>query len=417
MKKIKSLFQWIFKSRVRILVTIIILIAAGYLVWKNFFNKTSTPQYQTAQVEKGTIISTVSASGAAISANIMPVTTGSGGLITNVYVKDGDKVTKGQKIAEVMQDSNSAQQSSQAYNSYLSAKNSLFSANNNFYSLDSQMWAANQKFQNDAVTRGLATTDPTYIQENDNWLAAEAAQINQGKIVAQAQASVNNAWISYQASSPIITAPISGVIDNISISEGMNLASVTSSSTGTSGSTKVAVVRVNGNPLVTMNVSEIDISKVKIGQKATITFDSLSGKTYTGKVVSVDKVGTVTSGVTSYPVTIKLDTDSSEILPNMSSSADIIIATKDSVLMVPSAAVQTQNGQDVVRVLKGSQVQNINVVIGLISDTQTEIVSGLSEGQTVITGSVAAAATQGGSSIFSRSFGGSSARVVTGGGR
>lgn len=414
MNKIKSFLARFFKSRVRTIVTVIILIAIGFLIWRKFFSKSSATQYQTAQVEKGTIISTVSASGTAISANILPVTTDTGGLVAKVFVKDGEKVVKGQKIATVTQDSDSALRSSQAWSSYLSAKNSLFSANNNFYTLDSQMWAANQKFQNDAVARGLATTDPTYIQENDNWLAAEAVQINQQNVVSQAQIALNNAWLSYQAVSPNITAPMTGTINNISISEGMNLTSG-STSTGTTTSTMIAVVETSGNPLTSFNVSEIDIAKVKIGQKATITFDSISGKTFTGKVVSVNKIGTVSSGVTNYPVITQLDTASSEILPNMSASADIIIETKDNALLVPSSAVQTQSGQTVVRVLKNGNEQTTGVETGLTSDAQTEITSGLSEGDTVITGTTTSTTTQGGSSIFGGGFGrvgGGAARVV-----
>ena len=414
MNKIKPFLARFFKSRVRIAVTVIILIAIGFLIWRKFFNKSSATQYQTAQVEKGTIISTVSASGTAISANILPVTTDTGGLVAKVFVKDGEKVVKGQKIATVTQDSDSAQRSSQAWSSYLSAKNSLFSANNNFYTLDSQMWAANQKFQNDAVARGLATTDPTYIQENDNWLAAEAVQINQQNVVSQSQVALNNAWLSYQAVSPNITVPMTGTINNISISEGMNLTSG-STSTGTTTSTMIAVVETSGNPLTSFNVSEIDIAKVKIGQKATITFDSISGKTFTGKVVSVNKIGTVSSGVTNYPVITQLDTASSEILPNMSASADIIIETKDNALLIPSTAVQTQSGQTVVRVLKNGNEQTTGVETGLTSDTQTEITSGLSEGDTVITGTTTSTTTQTGGSIFGGGFGrvgGGAARVV-----
>ncbi len=154
-------------------------------------------------------------------------------------------------------------------------------------------------------------------------------------------------------------------------------------------STRIAVVRSSGNPIATFNVSEVDVNRIKPGQKATITLDSIPGKTFTGRVMTVDKIGTVSSGVTNYPVVILFDANAPEILPNMAATANIIIDSKPGVLLVPSDAIQTQtNGSAYVRVLQNGQPVNITVETGLSSDTQTEIVSGVSEGQQVITGKV-----------------------------
>ncbi|KKR10979.1 MAG: hypothetical protein UT39_C0012G0001 [Candidatus Woesebacteria bacterium GW2011_GWA1_39_21] len=418
MKKIKRLFSWTLKSRVRAIIFVLLIFGLGFVVYKSRVDSTGSPQYQTAIVEKATIVSTVSASGQAILANNIPVTTQTAGLVEKVYVKDGDKVVKGQRIATTVQNSDAQRASSQAYVNYISAKNSLASAQNNLYTLDAQMWSANQKFENDAVARGLDPSDPSYIQENDAWLAAEATYKNQQNVISQAQLSLNNAWLSYQSTSPNITSPTSGVIASISVADGMVLSGVNSSTSGSS-STQIAVIQTEGNPIISLNVSEIDIPNIETGQKATVTFDSISNKTFTGKVVSVNKIGSVSSGVTNYPVMVTLDTASPEILPNMSASANIIIATKDNVLLVPSSAIQTQQGEDVVRVLNNGVIENVIVVAGLSSDTQIEIVRGLSEGQMVVTGSVSTATGQSSSSsIFSRGIGGAGGtRTFTGGGR
>jgi hypothetical protein len=282
---------------------------------------------------------------------------------------------------------------------------------------------ANQKFINDAVARGLSTTDPTYIEENATWLAAEASYQNQQNVIAQSQIALNNAWESYQADSPTITAPAGGTLGNLTITPGMVLTSSgSSSSNSTSASQRVAVIKTQGNPIGTFNVSEIDVSKIQPGQVATITLDSISGKSFTGNVKTVDRIGTVSSGVTNYPINILFDTSVDQILPNMSATASIIVATKDNVLLIPTTAIQTSNGQSTVRVLNGSQVQSATVETGLSSDTETEIVSGLTEGQTVITGNVfsTTTTTTGQSSIFSslgRTGGGAGAvRVNTRGG-
>jgi RND family efflux transporter MFP subunit len=396
-KKIKDSIVF-FKKEIlgkksRFIIFMAILAVAAFMVVKSARGKKNQPQIQTQKVERGTIISSVSASGQILTANIVNVTSNASGLVKKVYVKDGDRVTSGRKVLELVLDTDSKQRSASAYSSYLSAKNSLDSAVVTLWTLDSAMWAANRTFVNDALARGLLAYDPTYIQENDNWLAAEAKYKNQKAVIEQAQRAVNNAWLAYQAVSPIVTAPVSGIITNITYAEGMTLG-------GTSDtSQRIAVIRAEGNPLATFNLSEIDVAKVKPGQKATIKLDSLADKTFTGKVATVDRVGTVTSGVANYPVVIKFDTEAPEVSPNMSATANIILETKDNVLLVPSSAVRVQGEQNIVRVLKDKKEQAVVVETGLTSDSQTEILSGLSEGDEVIT-SVVTTTTRQGTSVF-----------------
>lgn len=396
-KKIKDSIVFFKKEilgrRPRSIIFIVVLAIIAFLVIRSTRGKKNQQQIQTQKVEKGTIISSVSASGQILTANIVNVTSNASGLVRKIYVKDGDRISTGQKILEMILDSDSKQRSASAYSSYLSAKNSLDSAQVTLWTLDSAMWAANRKFVNDALARGLLTYDPTYIQENDDWLAAEAKYKNQKAVIEQSQRAVNNAWLAYQAVSPIVVAPMSGIITNITYAEGMTLG-------GTSdASQRIAVIRAEGNPLATFNLSEIDVAKVKPGQKATIKLDSLTDKTFTGKVVTVDRVGTVTSGVANYPVVIKFDTEAPEVLPNMSATANIILETKDNVLLVPSSAVRVQGEQNTVRVLKNKKEQTVVVETGLTSDSQTEILSGLSEGDEVIT-NVVTTTTRQGTSVF-----------------
>lgn len=374
-------------------VALIILIFAGVKVLAN--KKAATPQYQTATVEKGNLISAVSASGQIIQANIINIATQATGVVNEVLVKDGDKVYVGQTIAKLELDPAGSQASTQAYSVYLSAKNSLVSAQTNLYTLQNTLFVANQKFINDAAARNLATTDPTYIEEWATWLAAEATYKNQENVIAQAKVNLNNARLTYQQTSATISAPLAGTVDNITLTPGQV----------TSAADRVAVIKIQGNPIGTFNVLEIDIIKVKPGQKVTVTLDSIADKTFTGVVASVDKIGTVSSGVANYPVTISFDTENEQILPNMSASANIIITSKNNVFLVPSSALQTQNNQTVVRILnKNNQIQYVNVEAGISSDTQTEIISGLDEGETVITGTVSATTSSQSSSVFS-SFG------------
>jgi macrolide-specific efflux system membrane fusion protein len=414
MNKIVSFFKQIFSKRKNLVIFAIVLIVGGFIGWKVLGTRIQQPQYQTARAERGTIVSSVNASGHVQSTNIMNVTTGASGIVKKVLVADGDTVTAGQKIAEITLDASGQQKNASAWSSYLSAKNSVDSAEVSLYTLQSAMFAANQKFMNDAVARGLATDDPTYIQQNADWLAAEAKYKNQKNVIEQAKASLNSSWLSYQSTSPIITAPISGTVSNVGIVEGMVLGSQAVSSTDqtATSSQRVAVIQNERNPIITVNLSEIDVPKIKIGQKATVTLDSLPDKTFTGKVVTVDRIGTTSNNVTSYPAIVQLDTSSPEVLPNMAANASIITDTKSDVLLVPSSAVQMQGDQSVVRVLRNGREQTIPVQVGISSDTQTEIISGISEGDEVITATLSTAQTQqGGRSVFGGGgFGGGALR-------
>ena len=168
------------------------------------------------------------------------------------------------------------------------------------------------------------------------------------------------------------------------------------SSSNTSATTnKIANIKTDALPTLSINLTEIDVPKITIGDKATITFDAFSDKTFTGKVISIDTVGSVSSGVTNYPTVILLDTKSNAILPNMGISANIITNTKDDVLLISSSAVKSDDsGNNYVQILKNGKPVNQNIEIGLSSESQTEITSGLQEGDVVITSTTTATKTK-----------------------
>lgn len=409
----------LFSNRIRAAIIIIVLLAVGLFGWQKIQSAMQQPQYQTAQVEKGTIVSAITVSGQVLQASRMPVTTSASGIVKTVFVKNGDTVTVGQSIAEITVDAQSAQKQAAAYASYLSAQNTLAAAQSKVNSLQSALFKANQAFVNDKGVDNPTDeqkADPKYIEENAEWLASEADYKNQQNVIAQAQAALSSAWFSYQASSPIITAPIAGIVSNVGLVEGMVLNSSSSTDQATS-SQRVAVIQNESNPIISVNLSEIDVPKVVIGQKATITLDSLPNKTFTGKIVTIDRIGMISSSVTNYPATIQLDIASPEVLPNMATTASIIIETKSDVLTVPSTAVQTQGGQSFVRVFRNGQEQQMPVEVGISSDTDIEVISGLSEGDEVITGTVSNnSGQQRSTSVFSTGFGGGGLRSGGSGG-
>jgi len=381
-----------------------VIVIVIFLGFRMLMGQKQAATYQAAEATKGTLVVLLTEAGQVAVSNKVSVVTQASGIVSKIYVKSGDTVNGGDKIADVTLDTAGQQRQAQAYSSLLSSQNNLRNAQNQLYTLQSQLFAANQRFIND---RGVDNptddqkNDPVYIEENAEWLAAEAAYKNQSNVIAASQASLNNASLAYRLTSGTIVVPTAGEISDLVITEGMQIGSsntTAGSSTNTSNQT-IASIKTGNSTTVIVNVAEVDSSKIKIGQKATITFDAISGKTFTGKVMGINTTGSISSGVTTYPAVIQLDdTNSNDILPNMSATADIISEIKDNVLLIPSSAVQTVGSESTVKVLKNGQVTTVSVEVGDSSDSQTEITSGLSEGDTVITSTISTSTTTSGSS-------------------
>jgi multidrug efflux pump subunit AcrA (membrane-fusion protein) len=418
-QRLSHIYQWFAGLAVLPkLAIVIILVSLAWFGVKNMSSaKTAEVQYQTETAKKDTLIVSISASGQISAANSASVSTQTSGVVKKIFVTNGAKVKAGDPIAEVDLDLEGKQRSAQAYASYQSAKNSLDSANANYYSLQSSLYTQWKTYMDKAENSTFTNPDgspnadqrnlPGFASTQADWLAAEAKFKTQQGVIAQAQTSVSSAWASYQQSSPIIYAPISGTITGLALQIGGVLSSQTSS-TGNSTSQRIANIITEAAPQVTVQLAQIDVPKVHIGDKATILLDALPDKTFTGSVISIDTVGSISSGVTSYPAIIKLDLASSDILSNMSATAKIITVTKDNVVLVPSAAVQTVNDETTVRIMKNNTVTSVPVEVGVSNDTQTEIKSGVSDGDVVVTGSSNSSATKASSSTTSpfSAFGG-----------
>ena len=404
-----------FTSKKRTFITVIIIVGLTFFGVQSLSTNAQQSQYQTALVERGTIVSSLSESGQVVVANRTSVTTQASGVISEVNVKNGDTVIAGQKIAVVTLDQAGQQKQAQVWSSYLSAKTALDNANTKLYSLQSAMFskwktytdiAENSTFQNSdgSPNTGNRVLTPFTISQDD-WLAAEADYKNQQGVIAQSKASVTSSWITYQAASATITAPGAGIIDDLTIAPGIQIGSssttgagtTTSSTANSTSSQTIATIKIQGNPLISVSLSEVDVARVRAGQKTTVTLDALPSKTFTGKVLGINTTGAISSGVTTYPASILLDLPDDSILPNMSATVNIITAVKSDVLVVPVAAVQTVGGQAAVRVLKNGTVTNVSVEVGISSDADTEITSGLNEGDVVVTGVVATRQTNSGS--------------------
>jgi len=386
-------FILLYTYRKKIAAIIIFFLFFWFIYGKFFANKTKTT-YTTETATRGTLIVTVSSSGNISSANSASVSTQTSGVVSKIFVKNGDTVKSGDPIAQVDLDMNGQQRANQAYASYLSAKNQLSSAQASMFSLQSSMYskwktytdiAQNSTYQNPdgSANTGNRVLTPFTIAQDD-WLAAETNYANQKNVVAAANTSVASSWANYQQTSPIIYAPISGVISGLSLQIGSVLTAQTNSS-GTSTSQRIANIKTDATPVAVVNLSEVDVPKVKVDNKVTLTMDAFPATTFTGKIVSIDTTGIVSSGVTTYPAYIQFDTAIDGIYPNMGVDAKIITDVKDNVVMIPNAAVKTTNGQKTVSVMKNNKVNAVEVTVGSANDTETEISSGINEGDVVVT--------------------------------
>ena len=133
------------------------------------------------------------------------------------------------------------------------------------------------------------------------------------------------------------------------------------------------------------SVDEADIGLVRIGQDATITLDAFPDAELKGSVTRIDPLGSMTSGVVSYGTEVGILPTNVAIRPNMTALADIVVARKQDVLIVPNRAVRrNQSGQYYVEVISDGTVQTRLVTTGLRNELLTEIVNDLSEGELVV---------------------------------
>jgi multidrug efflux pump subunit AcrA (membrane-fusion protein) len=137
---------------------------------------------------------------------------------------------------------------------------------------------------------------------------------------------------------------------------------------------------------VVINVSlpETAVAKVKTGLDADVTFDSLPAQTFTGKVTDVSPAATTAQNLVSYVATITLDKPGDQVRPGMNAIATVYTLREQNVLLVPNSAVQSYAGKDIVMLLDGGQKKQTVVQVGASDPQNTEIVSGLAEGQQVV---------------------------------
>ncbi len=195
-----------------------------------------------------------------------------------------------------------------------------------------------------------------------------------------------------------IRAPFDGTLTNVDAKKGDSVSSGTALAT-----------LLTEKKIAEISLNEVDVAQVKVGQKATLTFDAVSDLSISGEVAEIDSIGTVSQGVVTYAVKIGFDTQNERVKPSMSVSAVIITEAKIDVLTLPNAAVKSSSSGSsyYVEILDNistdqanktsgitslTSPRQVSIQIGLVNDLSTEITVGLKEGDRVVTQTVAAGA-------------------------
>lgn len=372
---------------------VIVLIAVGSYYWYSKSKSTkSQVQYVTVTAEKGTLTSSISASGNVIvdqSSNIDPTITGT---VADLAVAVGDSVKKGQFLFNIV-NGDLTVSVAKSTASLRQAKDSVESSGIDVKSAKADYGAAKKK---EDKTPGTYTDKQLGVMK-DQIDTAEDKVTEAEKNYAATQADYSNTLT--EAGKRKVTTPLDGTVNSVNIKNGDDLSKVSSGS-----SRQVPIIIGNlGTMKAQVQVNEVDIANVSIGQKVMMKMDALNNFETSGVVEKMDSLGTVASGVVTYNVTIDFDSLDPRIKPQMSISSSIITDVKQNVLTVPSSAVKIQGGTNYIEVLNGATPEQKNVTVGASNSTDTEIVSGINAGDKVVTQTINSSSTTSGTSTSSTS--------------
>ena len=217
--------------------------------------------------------------------------------------------------------------------------------------------------------------------------------------LAQAQAGVANAQIALDTAITnlgyaTLTAPAAGVIQNINGQPGETVSAATGVTAQSPGSVAPLTSNTTGSAFMVLSsaggfqaqapFAETDASKIAANQPAAVTFDAVSGLTLLAHVLAVAPSSTTTSNVVNYLVTFTLDKTDPRIKSGMTANITVIVNQVANVLNVTNSAIRRSGRTTYVTVLKNGREENVNVTLGLVGDTTTQIVAGLSAGDKVV---------------------------------
>ena len=356
-------------SNIWILLGIIAIVAIA--VWLlSGSKKKEEVTFKTEKVAPANIQNSITATGTIEPVTSVTVGTQVSGIVSKLYVDYNSVVRKGQVIAELDR--------TNLLSELNTAKANLSSAQS---SLNYQQ--ANLNRYSELYKKGLVSAD--------DYEAAQLSYRQSKEQVATANESVRRAQTNLGYAT--ITSPIDGVVLSKSVEEGQTVAA----SFNTPELFKIAQDLTNMR--VVADVDEADIGDVKEGERVTFTVDAYPDDTFEGSVTQVRQEATTTNNVVTYEVVISAPNAQLKLKPGLTASVTIYTAEKTGVLSVPSKALRFTptketvgnkkivdcNGNNKVWILAGNEIKAVPVSIGMTDGTHTQIMSGLKEGQDIIT--------------------------------
>ena len=375
----KKVFKWV--------AALVILAGLGWYGYQKMQPKNEAT-FITEEVKRGKIAQTVSATGEISATNLVDVGAQVSGQIKKMHVKIGDIVKEGDLIAEIdnvtqVNEVNTRKAQLQTYQAQLESAQVALKIAQRKYSRYKSLASA------DAVSK-------EEFEATEDSLATNRAKIKElQSSIRQTQIAINTAEkdLGYTR----ITAPSAGTVVSLVVEQGQTI---------NSSQTSPTVVQIADLTSMTnkMQIAEGDATKVKAGQTVNFTILSEPDTPISAKLDSIDP-GLTTMSQGSYSKST--DTTSNAIyyyaratVPNpdgklaigMTTQNTVEIASADNVLMVPTVAIKTKDGKKFVRVLEANnQAVDREIQTGLKDSMNTEVKSGLNEGEKVVMSEMGAA--------------------------
>lgn len=358
---------------------------------------TQTASQETAEVTRGDLVISVPVSGNLEMPHKTDLSFGTTGVVKEVLVDEGDNVAEGQKLAQL--DARSLELSvAVAQADYESAQINLMRTIYPYYTKTrgvdlAGVWLALGEAQ-DNVDEARKILNEGRIDEayalldliEENLTKAEKKSLaTQWDLpwsvrllelqVDRAEAALNSAKLNLAKAT--IVAPFNAVVADVTIAEGKELSGMTY------GNPAISLVDTSEIEMKGV-IDEIDIAMVKPGQEADIILDALPDKEIKGKVTFISQIATVVAGVVGYDTTITLENPDEELRDGMSATAEIISERHDDVLLLPNRAIRGSLENPVVVVITDGQTEERKVALGLSDGINSEVLSGLKEGERVV---------------------------------
>lgn len=359
-------------------ITIVIVIAIVFC----FFvirQVSSVPKFMTKKLEKCTLTQIVEASGTINPVNIVSVGSTVSGLIKEIYVDYNSEVKKGQVLAQI-DPANFEDEVKQRHASIISAKANLDKLNA-IAEMDKKTLNRYEKLY---AKNFIAKSELDQAQSN---YASDMAQIDAAKAqISQAEAQYKIAVTNLGYTK--IIAPVDGTIISREIDLGQPVAASFQAPELFSMAQDLRKMQIE------VNVSEADIGKIKTGQDVIYTLDGYPDSEFEGKVTQVRISPTTVSNVVTYSVIVEVSNDDFKLKPGMTANVSIITDKSEDVLCIPNMALKFtyMQGNEVKRyenqgvwVLKGIHPTRVEIEVGIVSDSFTEVVKGdLKEGDEIV---------------------------------